>query len=200
MSGRVLDDLDLEPEPDGASVEALVAGIAADDPERQAREADFAAQFVASGDVGDVRGGDEYPDEQAEGVNDDTAFAAADLVAGVVANLFGESGGGDGLGIEDRSAGPGVVTALGSGEVVELLMDGVPGAVVGPADEALVQGGSGWELKWEVAPLAAGSGLVEDGVDDESAFVNEGSASSMVVRASKRSPMVAHYSSVRSEG
>ncbi len=74
VSGRVLDDHDLQPEPFGSLGEASVAGIGADDAEHRVRQAGFSEELVAAGDVGDVRGGDEHGDEETETVNDDMAF------------------------------------------------------------------------------------------------------------------------------
>ncbi len=92
VAGRVLDDLDLQPESFGSLGASLVAGIGADDAEHRVRQACFAEELVASGEVGDVSGGDEHSDEETQAVNDYVTFAASDLLASVVSDLLGAAG------------------------------------------------------------------------------------------------------------
>ena len=71
-------------------------------------------------------------------------------------------------------------------------MNGVPCAVFAPGHEAVVDRRAGRVLRRQVAPLAAGPGLVEDRVDDEPSRVNVRSVPSVfVVRTDRlRVPIV----------
>ena len=68
----------------------------------------------------------------------DVAFAAADLLPGVVSDLFGTSRVGDTLRVEDRCTRCRIMTALCAGFGAEFVVDPVPGAVVAPAHKTLM--------------------------------------------------------------
>jgi hypothetical protein len=97
---------------------------------------------VASGDVGDIGGGDGHGHEQTEAVDQDMAFSAPDGFAGVVADLVGGTGVGHALGVQDGGGGligaPVAVADLGSHGVD----DPVPGAVGPPPAEPRVHRGA----------------------------------------------------------
>ena len=103
---------------------------------------------MTAGDVGHVRGGDEHTDQQTQRIDQDMAFTAADLLAGVVSDLFRGPGIGDTLRIEDRCTGCSIMAALSAGLSSQFVVDPVPGAVLAPADEPFMDRGTRWELLW----------------------------------------------------
>src|SRR5437879_5768965 len=92
-------------------------------------------------------------------------LATLDLLAAVVADGTADLGALDGLAVDAAGAGcfltVGSRADLGAQGVEDLL----PGAVLVPGGEVLVGGALGDEVVGQVVPLAAGAGLVEQGVD-----------------------------------
>jgi hypothetical protein len=140
--GRVLDDVDTQPQAGHTTGQALVGGVAPHQSEQAVGQPDPTEQLVASGDIGDVRRGDGHGHEQTEAVNQDMAFAAPDSFAGVVADLVGGTGVGHALGVQDGRGGligaTVAVADLGSQGVDDL----VPGAVGPPPAEPRVHRGA----------------------------------------------------------
>jgi hypothetical protein len=110
--------------------------------------------------VGNARGGDQAGQEQAEGVDGDVAFAAVDVLPGVVAAVTcGDGlGGGNGLGVDDRCGRFRGTTFALADTVTEPVVVLGQGAALGGALEVGVDGRAGREVGRELAPLAAAVG------------------------------------------
>src|SRR5262249_47947105 len=116
--------------------------------------------------VVDVGGRDQHGQQQPHAVHDDVPLPAVDILEVVAAPLLAPGGRVDGLAV-DAGGGPGVVGLLGGADLAaELVVDRVQRAVAPPCVEVPPDGALGREVLGQVAPLAAGAGDVEDGVDD----------------------------------
>src|SRR6266852_2758079 len=94
------------------------------------------------------------------------AFPPIDVLGVVPPALLPAAGAIHGLAIH-AGGGAGGVRLLGRADLgAEEVVDGVQGAVVPPLVEVPPHGGLGREVLGEVAPLAAGTQEVEDGIDD----------------------------------
>lgn len=67
--------------------------------------------------------------------------------------------------VTDRSAGGGLASLLQAGLFPQPRMDALPGSVVAPGAEIAPDGGPGWEVVWQGAPLAAWTIQVQNGVE-----------------------------------
>lgn len=136
-------------------------------------------QSNADGVVGGRGGGDDDGQDEAEGVGDDAALAADDLLAGV--DALGVGGcvvrGLHGLRVDDAGGGLGLAAGGGAGQAGQLDLQLLEDSLSGPGGEVAVDGHRWWEVVGQVAPGDAGAVDVQDGVDDVAQVVLGRSAS-----------------------
>jgi hypothetical protein len=109
---------------------------------------------------------DRRPDQQPAGVGDDVAFAALDLLAGIPAARPARLGGLDRLAVDDPGRGAGLASRRLAGLEQQLEINPLQNPAVAPRVEIVLHGRERRKIARQLAPLAAGSGDVEDGVDD----------------------------------
>jgi site-specific DNA recombinase len=112
------------------------------------------------------RRGDHDGQQQPHDVDDDVAFPPVDLLAPVVASLAADLASLDRLAVDAGGAWRRLTTGGDPHLLAEDVVDGLPGAVVAPLLEVVVDGALGGEVTGEELPLAAGFVEVDDGVED----------------------------------
>ena len=110
-------------------------------------------------------GQDGHHEQQADGIDQDMAFASVDFLAGVVTPLVASLGAFDALAVDDGRAG----VAFASFRLARLFpqasVNGDPQTVLLPGSEVMINGAPGRKVVRQIAPLAGGLGEVEDGVE-----------------------------------
>src|SRR3978361_2182543 len=105
-------------------------------------------------------------DRQAESIDRDVAFAALDLFARVVALGATRLGGLDGLAVDDDDARRRAPSFRLTNSHDQDANDLFPQTAVAPGIEAVLHGGEGRKVLWQVAPRAACTDQVKQGIED----------------------------------
>src|SRR5579864_7004960 len=113
-----------------------------------------------------VGGRDHDRQQQAHRIHDDMAFAAADLLAAVGSHFRAPLGRLDRLTVDAGDAGSRIAASLRTNTPAKDVEQAVPGAVLLPLLEIVVDGFPGRQIIGQSSPRATLAGKVQDGVDD----------------------------------
>lgn len=144
----------------------LIAAIGEDQAEPGEAPAQPAADQRQPIAILDVGGVDDDHQQQAQGVDQNVALAAVDLLAGVIA--FGPAGfgGPHALAVDDASGRRGLPAGLLARRHDQLGVQDLPGSILPPAPEIAEHRALGRQLLGQEVPGAAGAQQIEDGVQD----------------------------------
>lgn len=127
-------------------------------------------------------GGGSHADAQnhAKGVHQQVSLAPAYLLAGVVANGFAALFGAlDALAVENGRGWGGFSTFPNTDLLPQAMVELLPQATLAPGRKVIEHRGLGWKVLGQHAPLAATSIHEEDGVEDFSPAVLDGSSADL---------------------
>ena len=144
----------------------LVAAIGEDQAEPGEAPAQPAADQRQPIAILDVGGVDDDHQQQAQGVDQNVALAAVDLLAGVIASGPAGFGGPHALAVDDASGRRGLPAGLLARRHDQLGVQYLPGSILPPAPEIAEHRALGRQLLGQEVPGAAGAQQIEDGVQD----------------------------------
>src|SRR5215208_1057343 len=144
----------------------LIAAIGEDQAEPGEAPAQPAADQRQPIAILDVGGVDDDHQQQAQGVDQNVALAAVDLLAGVIASGAAGFGGPHALAVDDASGRRGLPAGLLARRHDQLGVQYLPGSVLPPAPEIAEHRALGRQLLGQEVPGAAGAQQIEDGVQD----------------------------------
>src|SRR5215213_3839751 len=145
---------------------ALVAAIGEDQAEPGEAPAQPAADQRQPIAILDVGGVDDDHQQQAQGVDQNVALAAVDLLAGVIASGPAGFGGPHALAVDDASGRRGLPAGPLARRHDQLGVQYLPGSILPPAPEIAEHRALGRQLLGQEVPGAAGAQQIEDGVQD----------------------------------
>jgi hypothetical protein len=140
---------------------------------------------------------DQDDQQQSERIHDDMTLAAPQLLAAVVAPKAADLAALDRLAVDAPGPRRRPPTGRLSHPLTQGVEDALPGAVVPPLLEVVVDGALGRQVVREHVPLAARAGLIEDRVEDLAISTSRGRPS---FEAGISGSAMAHCSSVMSDG
>jgi len=144
----------------------LIAAIGEDQAEPGEAPAQPAADQRQPIAILDVGGVDDDHQQQAQGVDQNVALAAVDLLAGVIASGPAGFGGPHALAVDDASGRRGLPAGLLARRHDQLGVQYLPGSILPPAPEIAEHRALGRQLLGQKVPGAAGAQQIEDGVQD----------------------------------
>src|ERR1700678_2796997 len=146
----------------GAGVSAVGEDVAQPRIDRADRRQDERSAVA----ILDVGGMDDDADEMALRVGDDVPLATHDLLAGVESARTAAFTGFRGLAVDHAGCRAGLAAILLSRRHDQGVIDRLPTSLVAPGVEIPLHRRIGREILWQLSPLAAGRGDIQDRVQD----------------------------------
>ena len=138
-----------------------------------------------------------HDQQQPQRVHHDVPLASHHLFAPVKAPVTADFRGFDALTIDDRRTRFGIPPVRCPEVAPQVGVDALPGAIVAPGAEVIVDGGPRREVTGQHAPLTTGAQFAEERIDHDTRLDSAGSAGAIAGRDKRRNHRPLGIGSVR---